>query len=104
MLEDSSELTAQALTRLGYLDEDLNAVEAEAMFSFVNVRCNKHRLRKGGMLPHHSIRDASSQLRSAFLSHSFQGQWQNMTGDSNLLKSLQHVLKGAGVLSEAGGR
>lgn len=76
ILEDSPNLTADALRKLGYLDDDLNADLTEAMFCFINASDNKWTLRKTGFLPCTGDRscNVSDNLRLAFLSNATRGR------------------------------
>ena len=68
ILEDSSDLVAIALRRLGFLDEDFKTDVPEAMFLFINLAENKKPLRKCGMLtgPGDNHLDVDRKLRCAF--------------------------------------
>lgn len=78
MLRDSARLIPRVLTKLGYLDKNLNADLAEAMLCFVNTSANKHVLRKQGFLPSKlaTVQETGSSLRRAFLSNRFAATWQ----------------------------
>lgn len=90
MLKDSPLLVSQALRRLGYLDDEMNADESEAMFNFVNVSANKVMLRMIGILP--CLEDSSAEvrekLRVAFLSHESRSQWQMLGGTSERVQQI----------------
>ncbi|CAE7486073.1 unnamed protein product [Symbiodinium sp. CCMP2456] len=78
MLNDSSNLVRQALRRLGYLDDDMNADLQEAMLVFVNAPKNKCNLRKRlDAIPSatDTAAEVENKLRYAFLSHLTDGQW-----------------------------
>ena len=76
MLSDSANLTCAALTKLGYLDEDLNTDLTEAILCFINATDNKTKLRKLDLLPadHAEARQIDAQLRQAFLCFCRTGQ------------------------------
>ena len=97
MLKDSAALTRTALTKLGYMDDDLNADLTEAMFIFVNLTGNKHFLRKLGMLPSEqaSAQEIDDMLRQAFLSNKTCAQWRVGPRCS---KQVQQILVAAGLL------
>ncbi|CAJ1460595.1 unnamed protein product [Effrenium voratum] len=78
MLSDSANLTCAALTKLGYLDEDLNTDLTEAILCFINATDNKTKLRKLDLLPadHAEARQIDAQLRQAFLSNRTDAQWR----------------------------
>lgn len=101
MLSDSPQMVAQALRRLGYLDDELNADLPEAMLCFVNASKNKTALRKQGFLPAQGATNSNIQakLREAFLSTSFTGVWQVSKGDG-AMQDIQRALQRAGVLAK----
>ena len=79
MLKDCSNLVCEALRRLGYMDDDMNADLQEAMFVFVNAPTNKYTLRKPlDALPSRTdtAAEVEDKLRHAFLSHRTDGQWR----------------------------
>ena len=78
MLQDSGDLVAQALKKLGYLDDSWNTDLTEALNCFWNATNNKHVLRKLGFLidPLDTASDAAAKLRTALLSDSTNGLWQ----------------------------
>lgn len=92
ILQDSPDLTAQTLRRLGYLDDDLNDDLGEALFCFVNAATNKQTLRRLGFLPSSGARSSEvcEKLRAAFLSHDSNGQWQFIRKDE---ASMSYVLR-----------
>ena len=102
ILTDSLEMVPQALNRLGYLDDGLNADLTEAMFCFVNASYNKGSLRKAGMLPiaGDKVLDVQSKLRTAFLSNDFSGLWQRQKSclRHSRVHLVQQILVRAGVL------
>ena len=102
LLEDSKELTFQALRRLGYLD-DLNSDENEAMFCFVNVSCNTNNLRKLDLLPESSDSAGSvnEKLRTAFLSHASPGRWQVLNKAHGATKHIRQILRKETLLSKS---
>ena len=102
MLQDSPDLTARALRRLGYLDDDLNADLAEALFCFLNASTNKKTLRKLGCLPSSGARspNISKMLRAAFLSDECSGQWQYMRREEASMGSILGLLQKAKVLGK----
>ncbi|CAE7290541.1 unnamed protein product, partial [Symbiodinium microadriaticum] len=75
LLQDSRDLIARALNRLGYLDSSLNGDISEALFVFVNR--NKQTLRKLDALPCQSDQASTveDELRHIFLSNGSSGQW-----------------------------
>ena len=95
MLPDSPNLTAEALRRLGFLDDGLNGNLAEAMFVFANLSDNKNTLRRLGMLPDPEDKsfDVERKLRSAFLSTASPGKWcRNETAVSQkVLQTLERA-------------
>ena len=102
ILQDTPELSAQVLRRLGYLDDDLNDDLTEALFCFVNASYNKTKLRKVGLLP---LPGASSPnicnlLRAAFLSHECPGQWQSIRKDETSMGPILQILRKAKVLGK----
>ncbi|CAE7538587.1 unnamed protein product [Symbiodinium sp. CCMP2592] len=79
LLNDSTDLVCQALRRLGYMDNDMNADLQEAMLVFVNAPTNKYNLRKPlDVLPSptDTAAEVEDKLRYAFLSHRTNGQWR----------------------------
>ena len=88
MLPDSQNLTMQALTRLGFLDDSLNADLAEGLMVFANNPMNKRNLRKSMSLPEHadSCQDIILKVRHALLSGA--GQWEVAPSDKNVKKML----------------
>eukprot|EP00438_Fugacium_kawagutii_P003675 Skav224245 [mRNA] locus=scaffold939:1465982:1467977:- [translate_table: standard] len=102
ILQDSPDLTAQALRRLGYLDDDLNNDLTEALFCFLNTAENKTPLRKMGALPLSG--DTSSavceKLRAAFLSHESRGSWQYVRKDESSMLPILLLLRDARVISQ----
>ena len=100
ILNDSPDLTADALTKLGFLDDTLNADVAEAMYVFVNVARNKAALRKMGMLPDFDDRclDVNRKLRQAFRSTESPGSWQVMMNKASSKSPLVSILKRAKIL------
>ena len=101
MLKDSSDLTSEALQKLGFLDDQENADLTEAMFCFLNATRNKTALRLGGMLP---VSGAPSiqvekQLRQIFLSNAFSGQWQFCNKSATTLQHIIMILRQAKILS-----
>ncbi|CAE7762281.1 unnamed protein product [Symbiodinium sp. CCMP2456] len=75
LLQDSRDLIARALNRLGYLDSSLNGDISEALLVFVNR--NKKTLRKLDALPCRSDQASTveDELRHVFLSKGSSGQW-----------------------------
>ena len=103
MLEDSDDLIGQALSKLGYLDEDLNTDLTEAMLCFINAAENKKRLRKQGFLPCSGDAncDVQDKLRSAFLSSRVSGTWQIMNRSPDSLKPILSLLQEAKLLTKS---
>lgn len=102
ILQDTPQLSAQVLRRLGYLDDDLNADLREALFCFVNAAHNKKQLRQLGLLPLPGARSLNvcNQLRSAFLSHGSAGLWQHMKKDEASMEPILQILRKANVLGK----
>ena len=100
VLEDSPDLTAEALTKLGFLDDGLNADLAEAMHVFLNVAENKKALRKLGALPgtYDRCLDVDMKLREAFLSTASAGTWQIMRNQVTAMSPVVHILERAKAL------
>ena len=101
MLKDSSDLTSEALQKLGFLDDQENADLTEAMFCFLNATRNKTALRLRGMLP---VSGAPSihvekQLRQVFLSNAFNGHWQFCNKSATTLQPIIMILRQAKILS-----
>lgn len=104
ILQDTPELPAQVLRRLGYLDDDLNADLTEALFCFLNAAHNKTQLRQIGLLPHPGATSITvcKLLRAAFMSHASAGQWQFMKkGDETSMQPILQILRKAKVLGMA---
>ena len=103
MLKDSKQLIVQVLKRLGYLDDDLNADEREALFCFANTLHNKHTLRKLELLPDPSDRsqDVKEKLRAAFFSYACPGQWQAFNSSDAAAEVIQHILWKEELLTES---
>ncbi|CAE7258237.1 unnamed protein product [Symbiodinium microadriaticum] len=82
VLEGSDRLVETMLTKLGFLDTELNADIKEAMFVFVNVSHNKTNLRRIGLLDRAAltVAEASAMLQGAFLSNAGYG-WQHAPAD-----------------------
>ena len=101
MLQDSPDLTAQALKRLGYLDSDFNNDLAEALFCFLNTSGNKTKLRKIDSLPDSgaSSSEVCEMLRGAFLSHQAQGQWQYIRKDKTSMAQVCMLLQKANLIA-----
>lgn len=103
MLEDSPDLTVEALTKLGFLDNDLNSDLPEAMFVFANVSTNKQKLRKLRMLPGPDEKDTevSKKLHSAFVSTKSNGMWQMMKKQASTMQRVMQILKKANLIPRA---
>eukprot|EP00434_Breviolum_minutum_P010339 symbB.v1.2.009122.t2/scaffold552.1/size189238/1 len=103
ILQDTPELSAQVLRRLGYLDDDLNDDLAEALFCFVNASLNKTQLRQLGLLPRPGARrlDVCNRLRAAFLSHDCTGQWQHIKRDGDSIRPILRILRKAKILGNS---
>ncbi|CAE7200151.1 unnamed protein product [Symbiodinium sp. CCMP2592] len=90
LLQDSDDLVARALRKLGYLDSSLNRDLAEALLVFVNNSNNKQALRKIGALP--SEQDQASTvgeaLRQVFLSDCSPCFWYTAIKDAPLRQHL----------------
>lgn len=95
ILQDTPELSAQVLRRLGYLDDELNDDLTEALFCFLNTSANKTQLRQLGFLPSSGARsfNVCSQLRAAFLSHGCRGFWQHIKNDGDDEDSIMPILR-----------
>ena len=78
MLEDSSDLVAHFLHKLGYLDDTWNSDFTEALNCFWNASGCKMQLRKLGVQldTRETTARAAAKLRTALLSDSCNGQWQ----------------------------
>ena len=89
ILTPSSDLVTEALRRLGFLDNQLNADLFEAMLVFANVATNKKLLRKMAALPTQGepIGQLEHKFKNAFLSSRISGQWQVAPSDSQLRKT-----------------
>ena len=100
LLQDSGQLLSLALERLHYLDNDLNADEAEAILCFVNAGANTTLLRKMDLLPHLSDNgnNVKQKLRAAFLSHTHSGMWITLRKQENMIVD---ILMKAGFLSKS---
>lgn len=79
MLEDSSDLVAHFLHKLGYLDDTWNSDFTEALNCFWNASGCKMQLRKLGVQldTHETTVRAAAKLRTELLSDSCNGQWQH---------------------------
>ena len=97
ILNDSADLTSKALTKLGYLDDKMNADLAEAMFCFVNCTDNKQHLRKLNLLPaaQATTGEVDRILHQAFLSNNTDAQWRIGPGS---LKAVQQLLVASDML------
>ncbi|CAL1140409.1 unnamed protein product [Cladocopium goreaui] len=102
MLPDSPNLTAEALRRLGFLDDGLNGNLAEAMLVFANLSDNKNTLRRLGMLPDPEDKslDVERKLRSAFLSTASPGKW--CRNETALSQKVLQTLERADMLPQKG--
>eukprot|EP00438_Fugacium_kawagutii_P033819 Skav235828 [mRNA] locus=scaffold1931:114640:116154:- [translate_table: standard] len=78
MLQDSTDLSAQALRKLGYLDDSWNCDLNEALNCFWNKASNKNRLRGLGLriAPGDTTVVAQTKLRMALLSDFCDARWQ----------------------------
>ncbi|OLQ15420.1 [Pyruvate dehydrogenase (acetyl-transferring)] kinase isozyme 3, mitochondrial [Symbiodinium microadriaticum] len=94
VLEGSDRLVETMLTKLGFLDTELNADIKEAMFVFVNVSHNKTNLRRIGLLDRAAltVAEASAMLQGAFLSNAGYG-WQHAPADCTARNVLLKVLR-----------
>ena len=101
MLKDSSDLTSEALQKLGFLDDQENADLTEAMFCFLNSTRNKTNLRLRGMLPASGTPSihVEKQLQQVFLSNAFSGQWQFCNKSATALQPIIMILRRAKILS-----
>ena len=98
MLPDSEDIVRQALTKLAYLDGNMNADLAEAMLVFANAPHNQYQLRKNlNLLPaaEDSVQDVQEKLRQAFQSHLSSGRWRFAPKDT----VVRHLLFKDGLLS-----
>ena len=86
LLPDSNSMVQQALTKLGCLDDCMNADLAEAMLVFANAAENQHVLRKINFLPAagDAIADVRDKLRCAFVSHQSDGKWRRAPKDGKV--------------------
>ena len=101
ILQDSDDLAAQALSRMGYLDQKWNTNVDEAKFVFCNRTRNKRFLRKLCLLPQgtDTPKDISAKLREAFLQNT-SGRWQMKPPDTKVLP----MLRKEGLLQEKASR
>ena len=90
ILPDSENLTLEMLSRLNYLDDDLNKDVQEAMFLFVNGTRNRTKLKKLGLLPapEDGLAAVSSKLRQAFVSNCARAHWQLAPRDGTMRRKL----------------
>ena len=92
MFRNSTNLVAQVLKRLGYLDEGMNADLFEALLVFVNCADHRFALRKQvDAVPTltDTAAEVAEKLRHAFLSHLTSGQWRVAPKNANV-RSLLH--------------
>ena len=103
MLWDSDRLTLQVLSRLGYLDNDLNADVRESLLVFVNGCRNKLLLRQMDALPTpgQTVDDLCSSLRHIFLSSRVDGNWQLAPKDGLVRKLLVNSVELASVTASS---
>jgi hypothetical protein len=103
ILQDSPDLTAQFLRRLGYLDNDLNDDFPEAVFCFLNAGLNKTKLRLIGALPGSGARssDVCKNLRAAFLAHDSPGQWQYIRKGKSSMSEICALLRKAKLMDSS---
>ena len=101
ILQDSANLAAQALSRMGYLDQTWNTNVDEAKFAFCSTSRNKRNLRKLFLLPQRTDtpKDISAKLRQAFLANT-SGKWQMKPSDTDVLR----MLRKEGLLQEKANR
>ncbi|CAE7323128.1 unnamed protein product [Symbiodinium necroappetens] len=91
MLKDSTDMVAQALQRLGYLDQGLSTDLPEALLLFVNRPEHKNTLRKKlDALPVSSdtVVDVEHKMRHAFLSNHSSGKWVVAQRDAGVRQTL----------------
>ncbi|CAE7359322.1 unnamed protein product [Symbiodinium natans] len=91
ILRDSSNLVAEALESLGYMDRQWNTDLSEAMLTFLNVTDNKKILRKQFEAlpsPQDTMPEVRARLRSAFLSNGSDGEWRIAPKDTAVRKFL----------------
>ena len=90
MIKDSAGIVAQALRKMGYLDDEFNLDLSEAMFVFLNRADNKGIIRKnfGLPIPTDTAVDVEQKLRVAFLSHATAGTWCRNPGDGDVRATL----------------
>ena len=95
MLRSSPWLTVEALRRLGFLDDSMNADMREAMLVFINVTRNKRNLRKADVLPNinDSLEMIQGKICQALLSGQIEGTWSMPPSDKNVRRFLkvEHV-------------
>ena len=86
ILQDSANLAAKALSRMGFLDQKWNTNVDEANFVFCSTSTNKRTLRKLSLLPQgtDTPKDISTKLREAFLANT-SGRWQMNPSDTHVL-------------------
>ncbi|CAJ1394062.1 unnamed protein product [Effrenium voratum] len=96
VLQDSPGMVMQVLSKLGYLDNDLNPDLHDSLLAFCNKTDNKRHLRKLSLLPESGEGPAGvlDKLRQAFLSDQCQGTWNLPAGD----RVVRQVLRKEGIL------
>ena len=96
ILHDSDDMVRLALSKLGYIDADLNSDLRESLLAFCNRTGNKRHLRKLSLLPESGESSAVllGKLRQAFLSGQCQGTW-NLAADDRVVRQ---VLRKEGIL------
>ena len=91
LIQDSEMMVAEALTRMGYLDELFNTDLPEALLTFTNMPRNKLVLRKYcNALPYptDTAADVEHKLRRAFMSHDTSGNWRVAPKDAAVRRKL----------------
>ena len=91
LIQDSEMMVAEALTRMGYLDDLLNADLPEALLTFTNMPRNKLVLRKycnALPSPTDTVAEVKHKLREAFMSHDSSGQWRVAPKDAAVRREL----------------
>ncbi|CAE7648417.1 unnamed protein product [Symbiodinium sp. CCMP2456] len=91
VIKDSEGMVAEALRKMGYMDETFNNDLPEALFVFVNRPDHKSTLRKTfDALPTSTDTavDVKQKLRHAFLSNYTQGRWVVAPKDTEVRQTL----------------
>jgi len=86
ILKSSSAMVSQILSRLQFLDSNLNYNMGEAIDVFVGLTLNHRNLRSIGLLPSKSLDTYSKQalLHTAFMSGRVRGDWNTPPSDKSV--------------------